>query len=334
MEEDLQGRFDFFVSKTGIETYTLKLRTNFFKSKFRTVFSRFSKVKETKDEYLKLAPKLVGLKYLFISNPEGYIAKNIILWIKRDYPAIKIISLQHGIFAFGINSLADNLFKNVLNWLTLTLFDFAFLGDGFSKKTTDKYIVYNDLYRNYLLKKGWREDEVIISSYFLKGEEENLDIRPYFENKKNEAILFLQCLAILRLADKEEEEMFVQALIKHFSKSYDKIYVKQHPFAKVELGELPENVTEVENVEPCLYTTKHIYSFFSTVLHDYEKYVEKSIAIKCDYISIKPNIYEQFAYILNYDEYISRGKGFSRNPRRDNSPRFFAQGETSYQNLL
>lgn len=328
MEEDLSSRFSFFQQQTEIPFHVLKLKTSLKTGKIATIYSRLTYKKNLESEYQSALPRISLADKLFISNPEGFIAKNIIYYIRRDFPQLKIVSLQHGIFSLNKKNRFHFGLKKVLNFLSKLSLNYFIAGDGFGDKSTDKYIVYNRWYKEYLLGNGWDANDVLVSSYLLKGvvPVEKVEIKP-----SGTAVFFLQCLHKLGVTDEESERLIISTVVKKLSKTYERILIKQHPYADVNLPELPSNV-EVIKVTPPPREISFVVSAFSTALLEYEQYGIPYSAIFSRRLKVDRKAYEQFAFVHHFDH---AGDEFLvlKNELRSSLPIFFEVGEKTLENL-
>lgn len=327
MEEDLANRFSFFEHETGISTHVLKLKTSLKQSKISTVLSRLAYKKQLNAEYDRLKPKLAGLDQIFISNPEGFIAKNIIAAIRKDFPD-KLISLQHGIFLLRKDSFLTKNLKRFTNFLSNILLGYYIVGDGFGDKSTDKYIVYNSLYKKFLLENNWNDSDVIVSSYLLKGEKE---VEKVYTGHKRNAVFFLQCLHKLGITDENTETEMISTVVRKLSVRFDNVLIKQHPYAYVELPSLPSNAVVIETL-PDFKEISFGVAAFSTALLELEKYGVPYTAIISCRLKVKKEIYKQFLNIHDFDK-VSEEFLITANQERLGLPCFFEIGETQWKNI-
>jgi hypothetical protein len=331
LESDLKGRYSFFESISNIECVTLNLKNKLCLSPFETIKNRLSYKKILDEEYNLLKTKLIGIEKIILSNSEGFIAKNIISYIKRDFPKIKLITFQHGIFVLRTDIFIKSIVKKCLNLLSKLVFGFYVIGDGSVSKKTDEYVVCNSVYRDFLLINKWKKNEIIISSYFLKGERE---ITKSILPKEKKVIFFLQCLSKLGLATKEDELLIIKNIIETLSKKYEKIEIKQHPYATIELPILPKNVNEIDEVT-AIEEISMVISFFSAALLDYEKYGIPAVSIKSSSILVDSAVHDQFKYFVNFDSFDSKRDQLiiEENPIRANSEVFYQSGEQNIEVL-
>jgi hypothetical protein len=328
MEEDLISRFSFFTNYTQMPVHILRLKASFDLSKLKTIASRLNYSKKLDLEYHELKTKLGTLDKIFISNPEGFIAKNIIYRIRRDYPRLEIISMQHGVFTLGKISFFSNFPKAIINFFSKVFLGYFLVGDGFGDKTTDKYIVYNSLYKNYLIEHGWKTNEVIVSSFFLKGYEA---IEPIETKPNDTAIFFLQCLHSLGSTDKNTEIDMISTIVQKLSVKFRRVLIKQHPYADVELPPLPDNV-EVIKVVPDIKNISFVISAFSTALFEYERHGIPYTSIYSEKLKVDKILYEQFLYVHDFD-HEDKELTITHNKKRLSVPVFFEVGETSLESL-
>lgn len=329
MEKDLEKRFTFFQEHTQMPSYCLNLQTSLKLSKIETIFSRFTYKKKLETEYQKMKASLKEIDELFISNPEGFIAKNIIDYIKRDFPKLRIISLQHGIFYLNKDSSFKTQLKTFLNVISKAFLGYKIVGEGFGPKSTDVYIVYNHLYKDYLESLGWKNSEVVVSSYLLKGEKNGINFK---KSGNGTAVFFLQCLSKLGILNHEDEMEFVMNIATKLSRKFKKVIIKQHPYAPIDLPKLPGNCVEtIEKVE--MDDVDLVTSAFSTALLDYEKYDLDSVAIRYNKLNINFNIYDQFLNIHEFENDMNKDFEFNKNKKRETLPIFFEMGETSLESI-
>ena len=165
-EEDLNNRFNFFISATNINVIKLNLQNIYGNNLILTVLKRFHYRKNIQKVKKVIYKNCFDKKDIFISNAEGFIAINIISEIKKINPESNIIALQHGIFETTLQKKFKNKFISVLNFFCNIFFDFKLFGLGFGPKVVDKYIVYCKEYKDILIKHGWEVNNIIVSSFF------------------------------------------------------------------------------------------------------------------------------------------------------------------------
>ncbi len=303
-EEDLKDRFNHFIDKTNIEVINLDLKNVFSKNILLTIFLRIIYRRKILNAKKIILTRCKGKKFIFVSNSEGFIALSLIESLKENLEA-KIISLQHGIFELINWPKYKVLIKSLINYLGKKFFNISLIGQGFGKKITDKYIVYCQEYKDFLILNGWKENDIIISSYFLKNKTSDIkDI--YYENEKldQNVLLIAQPLSASGMITEEIEGMLYKKLLNALTIKYEKIFLRQHPFEKVYFKNKPENVIETNETSLIddLNKADTVVSFMSTVLVDYEEMNKEFIAVYSKHLSFYKSSYIAFRKIYNIDE--------------------------------
>jgi hypothetical protein len=293
IESDLRKRFEGFIRKTGFPCEDIGFNSIYRKNIFFQILLRFFSIPVLYFKFLFLNNKISESGFLFVSNAEGYVAANIIYWIKKKHPDIVIVALQHGLFPLAVQ---DRKKSKLMNKITI-IFGFYLSGFGFGYKNVDKYIVYNSFYKSFLLKCGWLNSDVFISSYFLKDLKDGLVCK----QKANAAVYFLQPLSCLGVCSVIEEREINSKVIDYLLSQYGFVYFKQHPFARVDVN-ISDRVIELsfsdsEVIESAL---AH-YSCFSTALLDYAYTGAKTVAVKSKYLKVEGGVYNFFPYVLDLD---------------------------------
>lgn len=293
LESDLSSRFAYIEQVLCRDKYVLPLRNVTKRHVLGTLMARFSERHEVTLAYEELKTKLSRYRFIFLSHTEGFIAKNIAKWIRRDCPNIILVALQHGIFM-----LENNRRKRALvfcsNKLTEFATDYSVAGDGVVQEAVDFYIVYNNWYKSLLVSQGVPGDRIIVSSVLLKGKK-LFDSRKPPSTDNHTALFLLQCLSALSITDRESEIRVIDCVVKWLSEHYDFVLLKQHPYCNIEIAELPGNCRFVEgDIMDIAENCGTVVSFFSSALFECEVLGLRTIAISDDSMTVIPGIYELF----------------------------------------
>jgi hypothetical protein len=222
-------------------------------------------------------------------------------WIKKDFPNIILLLLQHGIFSIENNRKKGALIF-CLNKLTESMMDYSMAGKGFINNCIDYYIVYNQYYKSQLINYGVSDGRIIVSSLFLKGEKFFRNSTSYRVHKKN-ALFLLQCLSALGITDRKTEVELIDAIVGWLSKQYDIVLLKQHPYCNIELTFIPNNCRFVEGeISEIAKECGTAISFFSEALLECEYLGLRTIAIKSKSLKVRPEIYELFESVADIKE--------------------------------
>tara|TARA_A100001015_G_scaffold130892_2_gene145237 strand:- start:5191 stop:6237 length:1047 start_codon:yes stop_codon:yes gene_type:complete len=331
LEEDLNNRFNFFISATNINVIKLNLQNIYGNNLISTAFKRFHYRKNIQKVKKVIYKNCVDKKDIFISNAEGFIAINIISELKKVNPESNIIALQHGIFQTTMKKKFKNKFIFILNFFCNIFFGLKLFGLGFGPKVVDRYIVYCKEYKDILIKHGWEVNDIIISSFFLKG-------RKYFPSKNietaynNNVILALQPLSSSGIVKKNTEVALYEKLIKKLLNKFDKVFIRQHPFNEVNIT-VNSNRLEFltgDEITTELEKASTVVSFFSSVLLEYE-YLDKTfIAVYSNKLKKYRNQYKIFKNIHNLEDDLFN---YVKNEARKRET-FFQTGVSNIEELL
>lgn len=307
-EDLLKERFDYLCKKYNISNITLNLSNNYTSNILLNILYRIKSKKRLHNEYKCLKKKIVqnNIKKILVSNSEGYIASNFLTKLREDFPWIEIVSLQHGLFVPEYRPLKEKI-KRLVNVITYKIYHLKLFGEGFGNKLPDRYIVLNNLYREYLLKLGWNSKDIIVDPYFLKCYFYDMG-KKYNKAKENNetALFFTQALSYSRLCSKEQETTLNKRIIAYLSSNYKKVIIKIHPSKKPLLTfPLPDNCCIEADILEALKQADVAYSFFSTALIDAEIFGINTVAIKSKYIKISDKIYQLFRNCIDLDEIVS-----------------------------
>lgn len=307
LEDILKERFDYLCNKYGIKQIKLMLRNNYSGNMLINLLYRVLSKGEIDRKYreLKELIKKQGISRVFVSNAEGYVASNILTRLNEDFPELTLIALQHGIFVPDYRSFRESL-KRKINYITYRLLRFKLLGEGFGNRLVDKYIVYNDMYRDHLLGLGWKAEDIIVDLYFLKCYFYDMG-RKYRKSKNieevNIALFFTQDLCYSRFCSRAEEALLNKKVIDYLSRKYNKVIIKIHPSNKVILSyPLPSNCYIEYNILHAMIEADVAYSFFSTALIDADIFGLYTVAMKSRHIKVDNSIYLLFKRCIDIDE--------------------------------
>ena len=299
LEQDLKNRYQYIENNFADEKIILNL-TNVTKTNYLvTLWDRYKNTKHLLAEYQRIKNRISTFEIILFSNSEGYIASNIISWIHRDFPNIIKVSLQHGFFIEN----KETVFKKFSNLIIKFISGFYLIGSGLYNPTINKYIVYNSYYKSNLVKLGVKNDDVIISSYYLKGETFYSSKNVYQNITRNNAIFLLQPLSELGLISKEFELELVMWVISKLSKKYGNVYIKQHPYKDIKFPNLPSNCIIVsQNLFELASKASIAFSFFSVALIELDYLGIQSVAIQHNKINTDKKIYDFFKFVASYNK--------------------------------
>ena len=309
LEEHMLERYLYIIKKNGFKSYCL---TNFnniqIGTSFRSIVNRIKNRKIVKTEYIKLKHWIedhlerFNVTQLYFSNSEGYIAHNVILKVRKDFPEIKLIGLQHGIFELARPP--KKKFRNIVNNICYFALGFYPIGVGFGEKIVDTYIVYNDRYMTFLVEEfGWSKENVIVDLQFLKAELfDKKEDRP----KKGKVALFLmQCLSLASMCSKQEETYLNDKVINHLIENYEKVIIKNHP-ACLEAYKTYSNlkVEFVDDLINAFNMSTHAFSYSSTTLIEAEIFDLEAYAINSKLVKEDKSIYKLFDNVIDFENEI------------------------------
>lgn len=297
METDLSSRYAYVERVLCRDKHVLPLKNVTKKHLLNTLTVRLRLRGEISSAYQELKQVLSGHRFVFLSNTEGFIARNIVRWIRRDFPAITLFSMQHGIVILERNRIKMAVTFCLNRWTEFAA-DYSLLGEGLVNDCIDYYIVYNQSYKSVLVADGISAGRVIISSLFLKGDKFIESGNTSAGVQKNNALFLLQCLSALAITDRETEAALIHSVVAWLSKQYDVVFLKQHPYCNIELASLPNNCTVVEGeVADIARECAVAISFFSVALLECEYLGLRTIAIRSRSLNVTPEAYSLFELI-------------------------------------
>ena len=310
LEEHLRDRYTYIIDKYNFESY---LVTNFgdllLGSSIVKTFERIHHREILENEYKKLINwiksrlQTKNVDQIYLSNSEGYVAHNFAIRLKKEFPEIKLVALQHGVFS--LSRIPKKSTRLVINKTCKVLFGFYPIGIGFGGKIVDKYIVYNDFYKKFLIDRhGWKENEVEVNFKFLKSDLYDKKIEG--NKTKDTAVLLLQCLSKAKLCTDKDESFLNTTTINYLSRKYKEVLIKEHPvYVNQERFTLPSNCRYIDNLVDAFNQSTHAYSFMSTALLDAEIFDIETFAIDSELINCDKKIYELFKKTLSSENTIN-----------------------------
>ncbi|MDT0554158.1 polysialyltransferase family glycosyltransferase [Urechidicola vernalis] len=307
-ENSMNERFGSLAKHHNLNLFEVGFDNYFSTSMYSLIKKRYKNriiIKNQTEEIIKYINEN-KFKKVYLSNGEGYICMNIINELMKVFPEKEFIALQHGIFVLK-NRLYIELARNFINRLSFLFSNFYIFGAGFGGINFDKYIVYSNLERNYLVEeKKWAKSDVVVDLNFLK--------KPLFEffdkqiiNQKNKnAVFYLQNLSSSGLCSEQDEIYLISKSLQYLSKKYTKVFLKDHPSCKDRTKhlDLPKNIKIIDSASDGFIHCKSAYSFFSTALIDAKVFKMKTYGIYSNRINVDINIYNNFDQSLSFENKI------------------------------
>lgn len=292
-EKDLKGRYPEIEKLCKNNIFVIEGQAVTGQGFWETLYKRYKLKNLIIKEISKISIPALTSDPIFISNSEGYIAKNIIENIIEKNPAANIVCLQHGMFVIERRKWIK-IARLLISFVTKNIIKFDCIGSGIINKNINYYIVYNNLYKKQIIEQGIDPDKVIVSTETLKGKE--------FWNRKlkkkvcnDSIVLLLQPLSALGLITQENEIELLDQLISALSKSYQKVYIKQHPYKDISNLKLETNCIYInQSISDMATSVDTAISFFSEALHELEYLGVNTIALYDERIKVKKSIYQQF----------------------------------------
>lgn len=301
IESDLSSRFPYAEEVLCKHKRVLPLKNITKRNTVATLIARLMLRQKVFAAYEELRKDLYKYRYIFLSNAEGFIANNIIRWIRRDFPNVMLLHLQHGMFVLEGKSRIKSL-GALLNKITEATIDYNVAGGGFVNRHVDFYIIYNNYYRSLLINEGVSRGKIVVSTLLLKGKTFLRSENAYSQNKGN-VLFLLQCLSALAITDEETEAKLISCSVNWLSRQYEYVFLKQHPYCDIKLSKVPSNCEFVEgNVQDIAKKCGTAVSFFSEALFECEFLGLRTIAIRAKDINIMPGIYHLFETVGDIQE--------------------------------
>lgn len=307
-ERSMNSRF-IELAKHHNLSYSLVNMTNSFNDGFfSTLINRIRKRRKLIDKINEQVRyiKMNNIKTVYLSNTEGYIGYTGGLILKKTLPDVNLIALQHGIFPLEY-SLATFILKKGLNKLTFFFFGLSIFGQGFGSLLVNKYIVYGEPEKSFLVKrKKWKEFNVEVNLKFLKSYLTKSKKTNCVKNS-NSVIFLLQSLSASKLCSPQEEHVLINKTLIYLSNKYTKVLVKGHPQCKSQISgfNLPYNVEVIDDMTEGFSIVNSAYSFFSTALIDAKFFDLDIYAVFSSKIKIKKSVYNVFDNVINFESEIN-----------------------------
>lgn len=293
VERDLKGRCRDVESLCGSKVHVIDFQTISGLNIFSTLIKRYRHAKSLLGQLDKIATSIIDEDIIFLSNTEGYIAKNLVERIRSLNSNVVIVSLQHGMFMIERNIYRRSV-RAFLSKLTKTISGVHLIGDGIYNKNVNCYVVYNEKYKQEIVLSGCDAKNVFVSTETLKG----IDFwsKQTVQNGNEDAIIFLlQPLSALGLMTQSDEMLLINSLISELTKSYNKIYIKQHPYKTIEGIDVSEKCEFVSaSITELASAAGNAISFFSEALHELEYLGLNTFAVYDARINTSIDNYKQF----------------------------------------
>lgn len=310
-ETSMNHRYAQMASIHGFHIYEVGLDNTWKNGFFENIKSRI-RTKHIIQKKRSLLVKYLNennFERILLSNAEGYISKNFIYVLRKEFPHLKIIAIQHGIFPLSKPFLI-NISKNVINTIVFSLTGIYPLGSGFGGIKLDGYYVYSEREKNFLIaKKGWESSNVFVDIIFIKPEiyNEYIRLKKTVSHEKDTAIFLLQGLHLAGICSKEVEMFLIGETIDYLTKKHQTVLIKEHPACTGRLNTIsfPENVKEVTNLFEGFSQAQFAYSFFSTALIDAKIFQLKTFGIRSNKINVDSEIYDNFDININFEKDIA-----------------------------
>jgi hypothetical protein len=324
-EFHLNDRYQELIRILNSDSINLELSNVFGKNLLDLCINRINYRKTLKAAEKKMLNAVGSKKFIFVSNAEGYIAQNLIASLNRN-TNVQVINLQHGLFQMHKKKYYKVFIKNIINFITNKLFHISIIGLGFGSKLGDKYIVYSEEYKKFLVESGWDEKNVITSSYVLKGFREKDHLVVENECIDCDALLVVQPFSATSQTSVEIEKKLYIKLIETLLKNFNNVYIRQHPFHEVYIPALSSRQFFLRGTDIIddIKKAGTIISFNSTVLIEYEYTNKKFISVYTKHLEEHESAYFAFKYIYHIDD--DHDASFNLQHKQRNR-RYFYQNE-------
>lgn len=309
LEEHLAERYSYLINKHQFEVYHVGGFGNIqIGTSLKDILNRVWYRNTVKQEYKKLncffeeKTRVYDISQVYFSNAEGYIAYNLITRTKKEFPSLELIALQHGVFEFS--QAPKSFIRKSINILFKSLTGIYPIGLGFGGKIIDKYIVYNQTYKDFLVNEfNWPEQDVIINLNFLKSE--LYDKKESVTKEGPVALFLMQCLSRSSMCSISEENYLNRSVIEYLSKRFDKVLIKKHPANTEELiFPFDNKVQEIDNLVDAFNQSTHAYSFSSTTLIEAKIFDIEAYAINSKLIKEDKSVFKIFENVIIFEDEI------------------------------
>lgn len=309
LEQHLYDRYHYMIHKYDFDSYLvggfgdIQIGTT-----LKHFINRIKKRKILNTEYEKLQRFInqkieeYKLEQIYFSNSEGYIAYNFLLKIRADFPNLELIGLQHGVFE--LSEAPKSKIRYLVNNICNFFYGIYPIGAGFGSKIVDKYIVYSDVYKDFLIDKfNWSERNVSSDINFLKCE--LFDKREFGKKNGKVALFLMQCLNKAGMCSEKDEQFLNKNVLEYLSKRYDKVLVKAHPADKKTITLLANtNVKQIDDLIVAFNSSTHAFSFSSTTLIEAKVFDVEAFAINSKLVKEDKSIYSIFENVLSFEDEI------------------------------
>jgi len=283
-EPHMNDRYEYMAKKFNMEVFNVNLKNqinnNILLDLLLKIIEKQKLIKKSL-ELKKVIKELTENKLtIYVSNSEGYVAHNCLIYLKKEFPSIEIIAMQHGIMPLSYNR-KKRVLRNFINSLFKIIFRIYPYGTGFGIKLSDKYIVYTEQYKELLVQLGWDKKDVVVDLNFLKCELSDFYNKNKSKRLNSDTALFLpQCLYLAKICTYEEEKELLKYAITYIAKKHKRVMIKNHPACRNINFSLPKNCEYIDDLKEALILSTFAYSFFSTSLIDAEIFEIKAVAFK------------------------------------------------------
>lgn len=237
------------------------------------------------------------------STGEGFEIANLKKWFPLKN---KIIAIQHGMFILKYNIKLE-MIRNILNGLFNLFLGFNIVGKGFGGTKFDKYLVYGEKYKNYLVEnKKWNSSKVLQAGPLLKK------VLKKEVKQTGKCILLLQSLVEVKFITQIKFEYYLKNIVEQLKLNFDSVIIRFHPkMQSIDYNFLLDEKIEIsrnKKLEEDLEFVEVAFSFFSTALIDANLLNIPVVGIKIPEIS--DNYYEFLEKIVNYNNIIIEKKDY------------------------
>lgn len=310
LEDHLEQRYKYTIEKYGFMSYKVGGFKNIqlgnsTKSILNRILQR-SIVNQESEKLINFISDSLNtheLESIYFSSSEGYIAHNLITRVKKKFPKLELIGLQHGIFEFSLAP--KSYFRKAINIFFKTVTGIYPIGVGFGGKIVDKYIVYNQIYKDFLIKKfDWKENDVEINLEFLKAE--LLDKKISIKKNGCIALFLMQGLSLAQFCTKKQEDYLNEKVVEYLISKYETVYIKPHPGSSLNAEfERKYKSLIINDLIDAFNLSTHAYSYSSTALFDAELFELEVFAINSNLVKEDKSIYRIFKNVIDFEKELN-----------------------------
>jgi hypothetical protein len=308
-ESAMNTRYINMAKLHDIDVFCANLENNLHNNYILNFLERLKSKKKLDDkicEFFKFLKKNEFCE-IYFSSAEGFVSCNFIYRLKKEFPNVRLIALQHGIFSLRCNPVKDFL-QNKVNKIVFFIFRIFPFGHGFGGVKLSEYYVYSQREKSFLIdKKGWKKDNVTINIKFIKAELYEQFLKKKHKQDFKTALFLLQGLNLVGYCSVEEEKHFINTMINYLSRNYEIVLIKDHPSCgnRLKNFNLPKNTTIIENMVEGFERSMTAYSFFSTSLIDAKVFGLKTIGINLKLFKVDEEVYENFDLKINFEDILA-----------------------------